>query len=100
MAWGRFIDRYVRAIGDERFMAELGPHAAIQNAAIFAGILTQLLKDHQDGRIGFWIRHESSAPKSHCGGICGVTAPVPASSRLMIADVREFIEQAGARQWR
>ena len=50
MAWGRFIDRYVRAIGDDRFLAELGPHATIQNAAIFAGILTQLLREHEGGQ--------------------------------------------------
>lgn len=48
MAWTRFIDRYVRAIDDQRFITELGPYAAIQNAVIFADILNQLLKDSED----------------------------------------------------
>lgn len=51
MAWNRFVDRYRRAIDDERFLAELGPIPAIQNAVLFHRLLLQLvIKRDVDGR--------------------------------------------------
>lgn len=45
MAWDRFIGRYVRAIHDERFLTQLGPLPAIQNAIVFSELLSQLLHE-------------------------------------------------------
>lgn len=45
MAWDRFIARYVRAIHDERFLTQLGPLPAIQNAIVFSELLSQLLHE-------------------------------------------------------
>jgi hypothetical protein len=91
MAWDRFVARYVRAIRDERFITQLGPLPAIQNAIVFSELLRQLLRDRLadygrvvTAQVAIW-KHLWGAP-----GHPGLIASLDQNDRAFIEETLEY----------
>lgn len=96
MAWDRFIARYVRAIHDERFLIQLGPLPAIQNAIVFSELLSQLLHERLAdssgviaGQVAIW-KHLWGGPSRP-----GLLASLNQSERTFIEDT---LDSTGLRE--